>query len=193
MKKILGLVSVLMFVFAVAAQTNTPTPPSGPGDLINTVVTYLDSINTNLDVTFGANRFDLWSGISSMQGGPISLVNDVGFSGDLLKISAATNSATSFALSLENVFRNSGVAGTLTSEQAGVGFSAIIHDLKLTAYADGGNRLYDPGSRPGDRWYCEVGFRVKKAMGTHFYSYLGMFAQFPNSSQGFSAGMGATF
>lgn len=198
MKKTLGLVGLIAIGLggglapSLQAQEITNAPPAGAADFGQTVLGYFTAFNPALDVTFGQNRFDLWLGASSIQGGAVPLVNDIGVSYDLWRPTPATNSTTQTAVSLENLIRNSGVAGTVTSEQFGLGFSIIIHDVKLTVYGDAGYDLtkFLP---TGDRFYGEVGLRAKKAIGTHFYTGVGLGCQFPRNAQVFSAFAGAMF
>jgi hypothetical protein len=118
-------------------------------------------------------------------------MNDIGGSYDFYK-SVKTNSEVATSLSVEVETRNEGVAGSLVSAQGGLGFSLIVHDAKLTIYGDGGGYL-DKGLEASDRWFGEIGLRVKKAWGRHFYGGVGVGVQFPNNNQVFSAFLGATF
>lgn len=194
-KTIIVATTLSLSALTLTAQITTPTnaPPSGLADLGNTVLGYLTSINPALDPTFGANKFDLWVGVSSLQGGPVPLANDIGLSYDIWKGSAGTNSGAIPAISLENVIRDGGVAGTLISEQAGLGLSVIIHDVKLTAYCDGLYDLASSGKSFGNRLDGEVGIRAKKALGLHFYSGVGIGARLLNGGRVFSVFTGATF
>lgn len=189
----LSLFLLLPVVSRAQINTNLPPQPAGFSDLWNTITGYLTSLNTNYVTTFGLNRFDLWAGVSSIQNGPVPIVNDLGFSYDLWRSNLSTNTGTIGGLSLETVVRNSGVAGTLTSGQIGMGASVIIVDTKLIFYVDGGNEVYAPGIRPADRWYGEIGLRVKKAFGLHTYSGVGVADQFPHQRQVLSAFAGFTF
>jgi hypothetical protein len=194
MKKLLAIIPVLV-ALSVTAQvsTNLPPQPTGLTDLGNTVLGYFTSINPALDSTFGASSFDLWTGVSSVQGGPHPIVNDLGLSYDVWRPVPATNAAVRTAISLETVIRDSGLAGSLESFQFGPGFSIIVHDVKLTAYLDGGYNFMDKTSKFKDRLFGEVGLRAKKAIGTHFYMGVGLGQQFPNNIRVLSAFTGATF
>jgi hypothetical protein len=185
--KSLLLSIALLLPFAATAQTNF-----GFANFVNTVLGYFTSFNTNLDSTFGANKFDLWTGASSIQNADQPLVNDIGVSYDIWRPTPGAGVAVKTALALENVIRNSGVAGTLTAENFGLGFSIIVHDVKLTLYGDAGYLLEKDVSR-SDRFYGEIGMRVKKAIGLHFYSGVGLAAQIPRNAQVFSIFGGATF
>lgn len=187
MKKIFtSLLAVI--ALSVTAQTNAPT---GIQDLGNTVLGYFTAFNTNLDSTFGNSTFDLWTGIASVQNGDTPIVNELGLSYDVWQPSA-TN-AVKTRISLEDAIRDSGLAGSLISEQFGLGFSIVVHDVKLTAYLDAGYDFFRSEPRFADRLYGEVGIRGKKALGQHFYSGVGLGAQFPRNSRVFEAFLGATF
>ncbi len=190
--KTLFLAFALTSLVSVQAQT-TNVPPTGISDLGQTILGYFTSFNTNLDSTFGGTRADIWVGVSSIQNAPQNVQNDIGVSYDIWRPTPGTNVAVQCAVSLENVLRNSGVVGTLQSENFGVGFSFIIHDTKLTIYGDCAYDLWNTTAPTGDRFYGEVGLRAKKALGSHFYSGVGLGAQFPKNAQVFSAFGGVTF
>jgi hypothetical protein len=177
--------------FSATAQTNEP--PTGLTDLGHTILGYFTTFNPALDSTFGASTFDLWTGVSSVQNGDAPIQNDLGISYDIWRPApSATNSVVRTALSLENGLRDSGIAGSLISDQVGLGFSIIVHDVKLTAYLDGGYNFFEQG-KMRDKLFGEVGIRAKKALGAHFYSGVGMGVQFPRSERIFSLFAGATF
>lgn len=187
------LAALLAVPVITNAQTTTNAPPTGLVDLGNTVLGWLTTFNTNLDSTFGSQRFDLWTGVSSIQGGPVPLVNDLGISYDLWRGSGSTNSVALPALSIENVIRDGGVAGTLVSEQPGLGLSIIVHDVRLTLYVDAVVDLASKNIKFGDRLDGEVGIRAAKALGTHFWTGVGMGARFLDGGRVFSAMAGVTF
>ena len=179
---------------AATAQigTNQPAVPAGAAGLGSTVVGYFTSFNPALDPAFRDNRFTLWTGASSVQGGPQSLVNDVGASYDLWRPAPPAGSSTLTAVGLSLDARNGGVAGTLVSVQGGPQFSVVVHDVKASLYLDGGYYALD-AVKSGDKLYGEVGVRVFKAFGLHFFGGVGMGCQFPANRQVFSAFAGATF
>lgn len=189
-KSVLFLSAALALAIPAKAQTNTPAPPAGTGSFFTSVQDYFTSFNTNLDATFGSSRGSLWTGVDSIQGGDAALANDLGASYNLYKQT----------LSLETVTRSGGVAGTLMSQQLGFGFNIIVHDARLTLYADGG---YDLAAKNGvnlkgkathpDRFYGEIGLRAAKALTEHTYGFVGVAAQLPRNTQVFSAGVGITF
>lgn len=196
---ILQAAAVLLLLLALtlsgSAQTNPPAPPtpSGLTDLGNTVLGYFTSMNPALDSTFGASSFDLWTGVSSVQGGDAPIVNDLGLSYDLFRPAPATNATVRTAISLENVIRDSGLAGNLISDQFGPSFSIIVHDVKLTAYLDGGYNFWSKDPKFANRLFGEVGIRAKKAVSSHFYFGVGLGQQFPTNVRILSAFTGATF
>lgn len=185
MKKLVPLLCLLGLTLTLSAQTNTPPAPAS---LPDTILGYFSSFDTNL-VTF-ENRFDLWTGASSIQGAATPLVNDIGLSYDLYHSSTTNRGSGHIAFDLENTIRNSGVAGSVISEQGGLGFNVIVWDTKLTLYGNGGYFL-DRGE--SHKVYGEVGLRAKKGIGQHFYLGVGVGAQFPLSRQIYSAFTGVTF
>lgn len=173
-----------------AAVSAAPAPPANTGSFLTSVQDYFTSFNTNLDGTFGASKASLWTGVDSIQGGDAPLANDLGVSYNVYKQT----------LSIESVTRSGGVAGALMSEQAGIGFNVIVHDARLTLYADGG---YDLAAKDGltakgkathpNRMFGEIGLRAAKALTAHTYGFVGVAAQLPKNAQVFSAGVGITF
>lgn len=188
-KLVLMIILSVMLSFGVKAQTST----NAPGTFFNSIQNYLTSFNTNLDSTFGNERAAVWTGADSIQGGSVSMANALGISYDLKRFANRSDTNLfSTSISAESVTRNSGIAGTLVSEQLGLGLNIIVHDVKLTGYLDGG---YDLALKPEsfnqviqtrDRLYGEVGIRVAKALTTHTYTGVGIAAQFPRNSQVFS-------
>jgi hypothetical protein len=173
-------------------STNTPTPPTTPQSALNTALGYFTSFNPALSDCFGSNSFTLWTGAASVQGGVTPLVNVVGGSYDLWRPkSANTNSPTWTALSPEIQIDNSGVAGTVVSAQAGLGFGVGLYDVKATLYVDG---LYTLGQgKTKGQAGAEIGLRVFKALGHNFFAGVGLGAQLPQNAQVISAFAGATF
>jgi hypothetical protein len=195
MKRLLLTTLALLGLIASSAlaQTNLPPTPTGLTDLGNTILGYFISFNTNLDSTFGSSSFDLWAGVSSVQNGDAPIVNDLGLSYDIWRPVPATNSPVKTAVSLENVIRDSGLAGSLISDQFGPSFSLIVHDVKITAYIDGGYDFFRKNTKFKEKLFGEVGLRAKKAIGTHFYFGVGLGQQFPTNVRVLSAFTGATF
>jgi len=194
MKKLFVIVSLaaLCALPAKAQLFGTNAVPVSSGGVIGDVLGYFTSFNTNLDDCFGAKDFTVWTGASSIQGGVNPLVNDIGLSYDLWRPTPAAGSATSTAISLESITRNSGVAGLLVSEQGGAGFSIILHDVRATAFLHGGYAFAGSASK-SDRFFGEAGVRVFKALGHNFFAGVGLAARFPSSAQVLSAEGGVTF
>lgn len=187
MKKLL-ISALIAMALPVLAQTNTP--PNAV-TLPEQVLGYFSSFNPLFETTFRDNRFDLWTGASSLQNGVVPLVNDIGLAYDVWRPTPATNSTAFFGVGPSVDIRNGGVAGTLVSFQGGVQGSLILHDVKVSVYLDGGRTLDQPFQK--SEWYGEVGLRVRKAWGLHFYGGVGIGAQFPKNGQVFSVLTGATF
>jgi hypothetical protein len=179
MKKLIAIIGLIGLTLVASAQTN---PPPTQSSFFDSALGYFSSFNTNLDSTFGLEKGTVWTGVDSIQGGEVNLANALGISYDLYK-----------SVSVESVTRNSGIAGTLLSEQVGVGLSFVVHDAKLTVYADGGYGFAKEKSSTADRIYGEIGLRVQKALTTHTFAGLGIGAQLPKNSQVFSAFAGITF
>lgn len=175
MKKLLGILALITLALTCSAQTNT-------GSFYQSALSYFTSFNTNLDNTFGLEKGTIWAGVDSLQGNEVNLANSLGLSYDLYK-----------KISVESVTRNSGIAGTLVSEQLGLGLSFVVHDAKLTAYADAGYDFGLKDAKTADRIFGEVGLRVQKALTDHTYAGVGIGAQFPKNSQVFSAFAGISF
>ena len=193
-------VGLMLLAFSAQAQSNTTPTLSltnqiaapNPASLPSTILDYFTSFNPAYDSTFASNRFCLWTGASSIQGAAEPLVNDVGFSYDVWRpATPAVSGGTQIAVSIEDVLRNSGVAGTVVSDNVGVGLSFIIHDVRLTGYADGGT-YFAKGTTKAE-YYGELGLRAFKAIGPHFYTGVGFGAQVPKNAQVFSAFLGVTF
>lgn len=178
--KSVALVGILaLFGLTTASAqvaTNTPT-----GSFFTSVQSYFTSFNTNLDGTFEASKGTVWTSADSLQGGAVPLANSIGLSYKVYKL-----------ISAESVTRNSGIAGTLVSEQAGLGLNFAVHDTRLTAYLDGGYAFGEPGGTT-EKLYAEVGLRVTKALTEHTFAGVGVGAQLPANRQVFSAIVGFTF
>ena len=154
---LIGITLLSLTVLCASAQTNLPPvietigtnniPPLPTSDagFINTVFGWLSSLSDT--PTFTANRGMLWAGASSIQGGPVSLVNDIGGSYDVWR--SSTNTASSiWWFAPEANLRNGGVSGTLVSIQGGVGAGLILHDFRLGLRAARAAGRH-PGREPG--------------------------------------------
>lgn len=176
---------------AMVSQAQTNMPPT----FFNSLEGYFASFNTNLDSTFATERAEIAVGVDSIQGGATPLANSFRISYNVYQPS---NGVT--AISIENVIENAGVQGTILSEQAGIGLSFVIHDTKLTGYADG---LYDfqPHTttnakgkvRKASAFGGEIGIRVEKAMTTHTFAGIGLGVVLPRNEQKLQAFTGFTF
>lgn len=158
------------------------------GNFFGSVTSYFSSFNTNLDSNFGSERVSVWTGVDSIQGGTTPLANQLGIGYDVYSTYGA-DGLKKTAIQFENVLRNSGVAGTVVSDQAGFGLSFIVHDVKLTAYADAGYDL----QAPHEKIYGEIGLRAFKALTEHTFAGVGIGAQVPANRQVLSVFAGFTF
>jgi len=173
-RKALLLLSLIAAI-PVVAQTNR-------GSFFDTVSGYFTTFNPNLTNTFAA-KTTLWTGVDSVQGGGSTLVNEIG---------ASYNAYG--PLSVESVTRDGGVAGTLVSQQIGLGLNFTVIDTRLTLYGDAGYKLDGPStSKFQDNLYGEIGIRVAKALTEHTFAWVGIGAQFPTKAQVFQGGIGFTF
>jgi len=171
-RKALLLLNLIAALPAVA-QSNS---------FFGTVSGYFTSFNPTLTNTFTA-KTTLWTGVDSQQGSGSSLVNEIG---------ASYNAYG--PLSIESITRDGGVAGTLVSQQIGLGLNFTVVDTRLTLYADAGYKLDSPsGSKFQDNIYGEIGIRVAKALTEHTFAWVGIGAQFPTKAQVFEGGVGFTF
>ena len=177
----IGLITTLAATLVTAQaqfSTNAPAaPPTSTATFFDSVTGYFSSFNPELEDTF-TNRGTFWTSVDAMMGGSSPLVNSIGLSYDVWKL-----------VSLEGVFRNSGVAGAIVDAQGGVGLNFRVHDVKLTTYVDGGYGFAE--SR--DAIYAEIGVRVLKALTTHTFAGVGIAAQVPGNRQVLSAFVGFTF
>lgn len=173
--KRLTLITLLASAFVAGAQTNN-------GSFFGTVSQYFTTFNPSLTNTFAA-KTTLWTGVDSQQGSGSSLMNEIGVSYNAYG-----------PLSIESVTRDGGVAGTLISQQIGLGLNFKIIDTRLTVYADAGYKLDSPAnSKFQDDLYGEIGIRVAKALTDHTFAWVGIGAQFPTKAQIFEGGVGFTF
>lgn len=189
MKKILVIIGVAASLATVKAQI------VGTNSFFNSLGSYFTSFNTNLDSAVAESRGSLWTGADSLQGGNTPLANSLGLAYYLY---APTNSQA--RIGLESVTRNSGVAGTLVSEQAGFELGFIVHDVTICIYGDG---LYDfqpethlnkKGKKLTDSPFDgEIGLRIRKNLTEHTYIGTGIGAQLPQNRQVFSVFTGFTF
>lgn len=156
MKKLLLLsASILALALPARAQVETNMPPIP--SFFSSVGSYLTSFNTNL-TTFQAEKGSISAGMDYQNGLNIS-------ANLLIEYNAIGK------ISVESETRNASVAGTIVSQQIGAGLNFVIHDVKLTLYADGGYDFLD--KKP----FAEIGSRIKKALTEHTYIGLGIGAR----------------
>lgn len=176
-----NLITTLLFALSLSAMaqtdTNTPPVPAGTGSFFATAQSYFTSFNTNSEMGW-TQKGEVAAGIASLQNGPANLANELRFGYNLGKTH----------LSAEAVMRDSGIAGTILTTQAGLGLNFSVYDAKLTLYADGGYRLREP-----DRWFSELGARVSKKMTRYTFAGIGLGVEVPRGSRVFTAFAGFTF
>jgi hypothetical protein len=200
---LIGLIGLSLSVaLPLAAQTNAPAVvttigtnnipplPASQAGFISTVFGWFSSFDPNMP-TFSANRGMLWAGASSIQNGPVNLVNDIGGSYDIYR--STTNTASSiWWVAPEANIRNSGVAGTLVSVQAGLGAGMILYDFRFGLYGTGGYYMTPMDAGQG-KMFGEFGLRAVKGIGAHFGTGVAAGFQFPDSRQVYSAFLTANF
>jgi hypothetical protein len=167
-------------VSATGSSSVTSTPPTS-STFFTDAAGYFSTFNTN-NVGCFTNRLSVWTGVDSIQGGGAPLANEFGVGYEVLG-----------NLSFESVTRSSGVAGTLVSQQGGVGYGFKIQDVRLTPFVGGGYSIYWPKGSSGSRIFGEVGARVAKALSIHTFAWVGIGAQLPANRQVFCSGVGFTF
>ncbi len=178
MKKLLSL-SLIAFALAAKAQTNTPQ------SFFGTVSSYFTTHNLELTNTFGAHKGEAWTSLDSIQGNgstSAKLADAIG-----LQYSVYDH------LSLENVLRTSGIAGTIVGDQFGLGINFVIIDTKLTLYGDAGYNLENSSPKFKDNLFGEIGVRAKKALTDNTFAGVGLGVRIPNASQVYQVMVGFTF
>lgn len=152
-KTLWAIALALAFSLSAKGQTN-----GEPSSFFGSVQLYLTSFNTNLDSTFGATNYrgSVLVGADYVQG--VNISSSLGLSYDIGKSSWSAESMT----------RNAGIAGTILSQQAGIGYNIVVHDTKLTGFLEGG---YDFQQ---DKPYAAVGARILKALTTHTFAGTGL-------------------
>lgn len=185
------LVAALIMLPVIArAQLPTNAAPTLPTTVsvgINDIIGWATSFNTNYDGVFTNNHGLLWVSLVSIQGQGSTLANEIGLAYEPLN---------SHIISLEAVMRNGGVAGTIISQGAGVSLNFNIHDLRISAYAEGVYQLQDRFDSLGvkeSKLGGEIGIRAFKALGLNTYMCLGIGSQFPTTHQVYMAGVGIRF
>jgi len=180
--KLILLSAILLCITASAQVTNTPL------SFFGSVTEYFTSHNLNLTNAFGAHKGEAWTSLDSIQGNASTsakLADAIG-----LQYSVYDH------LSIESVLRTSGVAGTIVSEQTGLGLNFVIIDTKLTLYADAGYDLeksHLTGSKFKDDLFGEIGVRAKKALTENTFAGVGLGVRLPDASQVYQVIVGFTF
>jgi hypothetical protein len=157
-----------------SSMTPLAAPPDSNTSFFNTVASYFTSFNPALEGTF-TNKGSAWVSVISAQSQSVPLQNEIGFSYQLIN-----------HLQAEAEVRDGGVTGAIISMQGGVGVFTVVHDVKLTAFADGGYNISKPAK--GQDAFAEIGLRAAKALTT--YTYAGVQASFrPGSNDRFFGAM----
>lgn len=188
LSRLCGTCCVLVLATAplAKAQTSTNQPAPSAGSFFNSLGSYFTSFNTNNTQAFGVNKFKLWTGAESIQGGVVPLVNVVGLSCDVYK---PTNSTVSLAL--ENEEFNSGVAGTAIGDEIGGGINFNVVDTELTVFAHGG---YNFTKVKGQSAYDgAIGLRILKALTPNTYAGAEFSVIIPQNEQRIGALAGFSF
>ena len=141
---------------------------------------YFTSNNPEFDSTFTTNKGTAWVSVVSAQGQSVPLQNEIGVSYNVWKM-----------LQIEAVTRDGGVTGGIVSMQGGIGLTAAIHDIKLTAYADGGYNLAKQST--GQKVYAELGFRAQKALTQNTFAGVQMSVRPNDGERFFGASTGFAF
>lgn len=186
MKYLKSIIGSLLLIIGLSAfgQASTNTPKS----FFETFGSYFTSHNLELTNTFGAHKGEAWTSLDSIQGNvstSAKLADAIGFQYSVYD-----------HLSLENVLRTSGVAGTLTTEQLGIGLNFVIIDTKITFYLDGGYDLEKSrlaGSKFKDNLFGEAGVRGKKALTENTFAGVGLGIRIPDAAQVYQVLVGFTF
>ncbi len=141
---------LLVFASTVLSQTNQvpPTPLTFWGDLTS----WLTSHNTN-NTTLLDNHGLIWTG--AVYQDQLNVANSLGLEYNAYRPTKTT------AVRLESIMQNAGIAGTVVSHQAGVGFDFILYDTKVGASAGGGYSFYK------DRGFGYVSLEAVKMVAAH--------------------------
>lgn len=156
---VVALIMLLCLLFSggqASAQTNAV--PTTPATFFTSVSQYFASFDTNKTTFAKTNECDFWAGADYVSG--VNISSSLGLEYQLWK-----------KVSVESVTRNAGIAGTILSQQIGVGLNATLYDVKITGYLDGG---YDFLHKQP---YAALGARVKKALTQNTFAGLGLEAQ----------------
>jgi len=175
MKKLIAIVSIMMLVLSVNAQTTTagfieaapivsPTPapavatPTTPADFFSGIPGWMSTVNTNQ--SWLTSPFSIWTAANYQAG--LNTSAEIGGSYDLWI------PKPNLAVSFDGAFRNAGIAGTIVSGQGGFGLSILHYDLKPTLSLDSG---YNASLGSG---YVEPAFTLSKKMTASTYVALSL-------------------
>jgi len=185
------LTAALALPALAQTSTNTPAAPPDMQSIGSQAFTWLSSFDTN-STTFRNNRGSFWTSVISEQNGVAPLLNEIGMGYDVFQPGRfnATN-GTSTSVFVEGRERNTGVAGTISSLQGGIGFGLMVWDVRFELAVDFGDNLKRAAKQ--DVLYGEVDFTVLKAIGAHASTGLGMFVDFPTEVPGLFAQIRADF
>jgi hypothetical protein len=183
--KIKSLITTALLALAIGAKAQPTNAPS----FFDSLTGYFTSHNLELTNTFGAHKGEAWTSFDSVQGNTsqqAKLLDAIGFQYSVYD-----------HLSLENVVRMSGIAGTVATEQVGVGLNFVIIDTKITFYADGGydiekSRL-TTHPKFKDDLFGELGVRGRKALTANTFAGIGMGIRVPDATQVYQVMAGFTF
>ncbi|HVU07649.1 MAG TPA: hypothetical protein VHG89_03800 [Verrucomicrobiae bacterium] len=119
----LTAVALLCVAGKAQAQTETNLPPQT--SFFGSVENYFTSFDTN-STTFTSERGEVWTGVVYQNG--LNFADDLGVDYNL----------GAKGIYAEGIFRNAGIAGTIVGAQAGLGYSIVHFDTKLSVGVDGG-------------------------------------------------------
>ena len=172
MKKFLALLGLVLVTTVGYSQTNVHT------SFFESVTAYFTSFNTNLDTVFTTHKGSLWSGArfngGAHTGSMLGLNYDIGKFG--------VESASGFA----------DISGFVESQFLGVGYSAVVHDAKISAFIGGSANFPEDGARTLYR--AEIVLEAKKALTEHTFSFIRLSQQIENrKTPSLTLGVGFTF
>lgn len=185
MKNLISItIALTLSAFNLAAQTATTNTPQS---FFATVTKYFTEFNPNLTNTFGAHKGEAWTSLDSIQGN--------GSSDAKLDDAIGLQYSVYDHLSLENVLRTSGIAGTIVSDQLGIGLNFTVIDAQITLYGDAGYNLEHNNTFANfkDSIFGEVGARAKKALSENTFAGVGLGVQFPKAIQVYQFMVGFTW
>ena len=177
--KSLILLAVALLSLTGYSQTNGFAPMDN-ASFYASAQGYFTSFNPEFEGTFTNNAGSAWTGVVSVQGAGVPLQNEIGISYKIYK-----------AMQAEVIIRDSGVAGVLVSVGGGIGFTKVVHDVKLTLALDGGVNL--ARAVRGDKAFGEVVIRIQKALTKNTFAGISAAVEFPRGNRAFQAFTGFVF